>query len=58
MASVDCSKCDGNGYITWEVTVPHNIGRDIGYIDTKNAECTECAGYGWLPSHLIVDIDD
>ena len=55
---VECKECDGNGYITWNVPVPHNVGIDIGYIDTDTVECAECAGRGWIPPHLVVDTED
>ena len=55
---VECKQCDGNGYITWEVPVPHNFGIDIGYIDTDTAECADCAGKGWIPQHLVIDTED
>jgi len=50
MNKTECTECNGNGYITWEINVPHNFGRDIGYIDTDTSECNECAGYGWVPT--------
>jgi len=55
---VECKECDGNGYITWNVPVPHNFGIDIGYIDTDPVECADCAGRGWIPPHLVVDTED
>jgi len=55
---VECKKCDGNGYISWEVIMPQGFTRDIGYPDSETAECRDCAGYGWIPSHLVVDTED
>ena len=38
--------------------MPQGFTRDIGYPDSETAECRDCAGYGWIPSHLVVDTED
>jgi len=58
LAVVECKKCGGNGYISWEVIMPQGFTRDIGYPDSETAECRDCAGKGSIPLYLVVDTED
>lgn len=41
-----CNECDGEGFIEVEVERPHGFGRDVGLLDVKRIECSECVGSG------------
>ena len=41
-----CKECDGWGTIEVEVPRPHNVNRDVGFIDVDKIECPECGGTG------------
>ena len=41
-----CKECDGWGTIEVEVPLPHNVNRDVGFIDVDKIECPECEGTG------------
>jgi hypothetical protein len=43
---VPCADCDGDGRVEVEFAVPHNINRDVGYLDTRMEECENCYGSG------------
>ena len=45
-----CKECDGWGTIEVEVPRPHNVNRDVGFIDVDKIECPECEGTGELES--------
>lgn len=41
-----CPDCDGEGYIEFDVPRPHNVNRDVGYLDTAREPCEMCQGDG------------
>ena len=50
-----CEVCEGEGRIEYDKPVPHNFGRDVGYIDSVWDDCYECDGFGAMP---IDEYDD
>ena len=46
---IPCPECDGDGHVEVEYAVPHNINRDVGYLDTRLEDCEYCNGYGDIP---------
>lgn len=47
-----CKSCDGDGEIEVNVPRPHNFNRDIGVVDVKKVECSECRGSGIIKSEV------
>jgi len=47
-----CGSCDGDGEIEVSVPRPHNFNRDIGVIDVKKVECSECGGLGIIKTEV------
>lgn len=41
-----CPDCDGEGYVEIDVPRPHNVNRDVGYLDTVRETCEMCQGDG------------
>ena len=41
-----CNSCNGDGEFEVNVPRPHNFNRDIGVVDVKKVECSECGGLG------------
>jgi hypothetical protein len=41
-----CRDCYGEGFVEVEYAVPHNINRDVGYLETRSEECETCNGDG------------
>ena len=48
MGVIVCPDCDGEGRVEYDLPRPHNLHRDIGYIDTVMDDCETCSGYGEL----------
>ena len=42
----ECPECHGEGFIETVFAVPHNINRDVGYLDTRTDPCETCLGDG------------
>ena len=42
----DCPDCGGDGRYEADVPMPHNAGRDVGYIDSEWVTCETCEGSG------------
>ena len=47
--SEKCPECDGDGYVEITVPRPHNVNRDVGYLDTEKWTCETCHGSGEAP---------
>ena len=47
-----CEGCDGDGEIEVNVPRPHSFNRDIGVVDVKKIECSECGGSGIIKSEV------
>ena len=43
---VKCYTCGGDGEYEVDVPMPHNAGRDIGYLDSRWETCEDCDGEG------------
>lgn len=43
---VKCDTCGGDGEYEVDVPMPHNAGRDIGYLDSRWETCEDCDGEG------------
>ena len=41
-----CPDCMGTGDIEVEFARPHNVNRDIGYLDARTEVCEKCDGGG------------
>jgi|TARA_R110000803_G_scaffold20372_2_gene52521 hypothetical protein len=52
-----CPECDGHGQVEVEYAVPHNINRDVGYLDTRLEDCEYCNGYGDIEDEGFEDLD-
>tara|TARA_R110002124_G_scaffold219252_1_gene385162 strand:+ start:237 stop:428 length:192 start_codon:yes stop_codon:yes gene_type:complete len=52
-----CPECDGYGKVEVEYAVPHNINRDVGYLDTRLEDCEYCNGYGDIEDEGFEDLD-
>lgn len=48
---IKCVECDGEGYIEYDVARPHNVNRDVGYLDTVKEVCEHCCGDGEIEEH-------
>jgi DnaJ-class molecular chaperone len=42
----ECEQCNGAGEIEVDYHMPHNINRDVGFIDTRIEQCDWCDGTG------------
>jgi len=42
----ECPECGGAGKYEVDVPMPHNAGRDVGYLDSEWVTCDECGGEG------------
>ena len=42
----ECPECGGAGEYEVDVPMPHNAGRDVGYLDSRWETCEECGGEG------------
>ena len=42
----ECEQCNDAGEIEVDYPMPHNINRDVGYIDTRVEQCDWCDGTG------------
>lgn len=47
-----CDTCDGDGKVEVSVPRPHNFNRDIGVVDVKKVECSECGGLGIIKTEV------
>ena len=52
-----CPECDGHGQVEVEYAVPHNINRDVGYLDTRLEDCEYCNGYGDIEDEGFEDLN-
>jgi hypothetical protein len=42
----ECEQCNGAGECEVDYHMPHNSGRDVGFIDTRIEQCDMCDGTG------------
>ena len=52
-----CPECWGEGKVEVEYAVPHNINRDVGYLDTRLEDCEYCSGSGEIENEGFEDDD-
>lgn len=43
---IECPECGGAGEYEVDVPMPHNAGRDVGYLDSRWETCEMCEGEG------------
>ena len=41
-----CPECEGRGTVTYERDHSHNVGRDVGFIEEYEVDCSNCGGDG------------
>ena len=41
-----CPECEGRGTVTYERVYTHNYGRDVGFIEEYEDDCSNCGGDG------------
>ena len=52
-----CPECWGDGKVEVEYAVPHNINRDVGYLDTRLEDCDYCGGSGSIENEGFEDVE-